>query len=457
MDGPELLLGLVAAVALALAGMLSAGEAAALRVTRTSVSDALSEAETSEDLTDAARRTRLARLRAVQALVVDPPAAVAAFALVRVFAETVALAAATLMIADWLDAWWQVMLAAAVVGLVAGVVFVRLSPRALGLRRPLTVLVALAGPLSAVHHGAAWLTDRTTERHGRTPERDGEHDPGEDALREVAERVRDNEAIEDAERELIRSVVELGGTLTREVMVPRTDMVTVAATTPLRKVMRLFLRSGYSRVPVVGDEVDDLVGVAYLKDVARVLENEPGAADRPVVEVARDAVFVPESKPADELLREMQASRSHIAVVVDEYGGIAGLVTVEDVIEELVGELTDEHDTAPVFEPEDLGDGTFRVPARMPVDELGELFDLRLDDDDVDTAGGLLAKALGKVPLTGATTDVGGLHLEADRVEGRRKQLATLRVRRATSFRHPDDPAAEGDHAPPPDQKEAHA
>ncbi|MFE5309308.1 hemolysin family protein [Isoptericola sp. NPDC056573] len=459
MDGPELLLALVAVVALALAGMLSAGEAAVLRITRTSVSDAVIEAETAEDLTATARRTRLTRLRAVQGLVVDPPAAVAAFALVRVFAETVALAAATLMIADWFDTWWQVLLVAGVVGLVAGVVFVRLSPRALGLRRPLPVLVALAGPLSAVHRAAAWLTDRTTERGaGRAPERDGEHDPGEDALREVAERVRDNEAIEDAERELIRSVVQLGGTLTREVMVPRTDMVTVTATTPLRKAMRLFLRSGYSRVPVVGEEVDDLVGVAYLKDVARVLENEPSAADRPVVEVARDAVFVPESKPADELLREMQASRSHIAVVVDEYGGIAGLVTVEDVIEELVGELTDEHDTAPELEPEDLGDGTFLVSARMPVDELGELFDLRLDDDDVDTAGGLIAKALGKVPLTGATADVGGLHLVADRVEGRRKQLATLRVRRTTSPSHDeDDPAAGGQHATPPDQKEAHA
>ncbi|MGH3587063.1 MAG: hemolysin family protein, partial [Pseudonocardia sp.] len=298
-------------------------------------------------------------------------------------------------------------------------------------------------------------TERTTDRsNGRSGERDGEHDPGEDALREMAERVRDNDAIEDAERELIRSVVELGGTLTREVMVPRTDMVTVAATTPLRKVMRLFLRSGYSRVPVVGDEVDDLVGVAYLKDVARVLETEPGSDDRPVVEVARDAVFVPESKPADELLREMQASRSHIAVVVDEYGGIAGLVTVEDVIEELVGELTDEHDTALAVEPEDLGDGTFLVSARMPVDELGEMFDLRLDDDDVDTAGGLLAKAIGKVPLTGSTADVGGLHLVADRVEGRRKQLATLRVSRSAPG---DDDTAAGDHVVPPDQKEAHA
>ena len=448
MDAPDLLLILVAVVALALAGILSAGEAAALRATRSSVADAVTEAESAARLTETARRTRLARLRSVQALVVDPPATVATFALVRLFAETVALAAVTLLLVDWLDSWWQVLVAAAAAGLVAGVVFVRLSPRALGLRNPLPVLVALAGPLSLVHRGAAWLTERSSER-------ETEHPHSEEALREVAERVRDNAAIEDAERELIRSVVELGGTLTREVMVPRTDMVTVPAGTPLRKAMRLFLRSGYSRVPVVGDDVDDLVGVVYLKDVARVMESDPEASARPVEEVARDAVFVPESKPADDLLREMQASRSHIAVVVDEYGGIAGLVTVEDVIEELVGELTDEHDTARQDEPEDLGDGTFRVPARMPVDELGELFDLRLDDDDVDTVGGLLAKALGKVPLTGSAAETGGLRLEAEHVEGRRKKLATLLVRR-TSPADSEDPGA-GDAVVPPDQKEAHA
>ncbi|HWS58272.1 MAG TPA: transporter associated domain-containing protein, partial [Actinotalea sp.] len=140
--------------------------------------------------------------------------------------------------------------------------------------------------------------------------------------------------------------------------------------------------------------------------------------------------FVPESKPVDDLLREMQAGSSHIALVVDEYGGIAGLVTIEDALEEIVGELTDEHDRSGP-EVEDLGDGVFRVPSRLPVDELGELFELDLEDDDVDTAGGLLAKALGKVPLLGASAEVTGLVLTADRVEGRRKQVSTLVVRRA--------------------------
>ena len=143
-------------------------------------------------------------------------------------------------------------------------------------------------------------------------------------------------------------------------------------------------------------------------------------------------VFVPESKPVDDLLREMQAGSSHIALVVDEYGGIAGLVTIEDALEEIVGELTDEHDRSGP-EVEDLGDGSYRVPSRLPVDELGELFDLDLEDDDVDTVGGLLAKALGKVPLVGATAEVAGLVLTAARVEGRRKQVATLLVRQTGS------------------------
>jgi CBS domain containing-hemolysin-like protein len=442
MNAPDLLVALVALVCLGLAGMLSAGEAAVLRVTRASLADALADAEADDERPEQARASRVARIRRAQALAVDPTAAVGSFALVRVFAQTVALAAATLLLAHWLGEWWRVLGAAAVAGLVAGVVFVRLSPRTLGFRRPTRVLLALAGPLTAVHRVAAWLTRRSAAGAPDTT--------SEEELRDMADRVRENDAIEAEERELIRSVFELGGTLAREVMVPRTDMVTADAATPLRKTLRLFLRSGYSRVPVVGSSVDDLLGVAYLKDVARVLENDPGAGARPVSDVARAAVFVPESKPVDDLLRQMQASRSHIAIVVDEYGGTAGLVTVEDVIEELVGELTDEHDVVQVPAPEDLGAGTFRVPARLPVDELGELFDLRLDDDDVDTAGGLLAKAIGKVPLAGSTAEVGGLRLVAERVEGRRKQLATILVSRTA-------PEAADDVSVPPDQKEAHA
>ncbi|MEV0895095.1 hemolysin family protein [Promicromonospora sp. MEB111] len=435
-----LLLTLVMLVGLSLAGMLSAGEAALLRVTRASLTEALAEAE----LGQSPDPLRAARIRRAQALVVDPPATVASFALVRVMSEVVAIAAGTLLVqqaipGEGVPNELPVMLIALVVGVVVGVIFVRVSPRALGFRRPVAVLLALVGPLTGVSRAVAWLTRISVPHYDPSP-------PTEAELRDIADRVGESSAFEESDRELLRSVIELGGTITREVMVPRTDMVTVTAETSLDKVLRLFLRSGFSRVPVVGESVDDVVGVAYLKDVVAAVHwpvgdggAAPGPSRRPAADVARDAVFVPESKPIDDLLREMQASASHIALVVDEYGGVAGLVTIEDLLEEVVGELTDEHDTVPVQEVEDLGGGVLRVPARLPVDELGDLFDLRLDDDDVDTAGGLLAKALGKVPLAGASVEVGGVHLEAERVEGRRKQISTILVHRTEPVGEPED------------------
>ena len=438
-----LLLTLVMLVGLSLAGMLSAGEAALLRVTRASLTEALAEAE----LGRSPDPDRASRIRRAQALVVDPTAIVASFALVRVMSEVVAIAAGTLLVQQTMPGEGvpdelPVMLVALVVGVVIGVIFVRVSPRALGFRNPVAVLLALVGPLTGVSRAVAWLTRFSVPRYDPSP-------PTEAELRDIADRVgeslSESSAFEESDRELIRSVIELGGTITREVMVPRTDMVTVTADTSLDRVLRLFLRSGFSRVPVVGESVDDVVGVAYLKDVVAAVHwpvDDAAArrpSQRPAADVARDAVFVPESKPVDDLLREMQASASHIALVVDEYGGVAGLVTIEDLLEEVVGELTDEHDTVPVQEVEDLGDGVFRVPARLPVDELGDLFDLRLDDDDVDTAGGLLAKVLGKVPLAGSSVEVGGVHLEAERVEGRRKQISTILVHRTEPAAEPDD------------------
>lgn len=448
-----LLLTVIVLVGLSLAGMLSAGEAALLRVTRASLTEALAEAE----LGRSPDPDRAARIRRAQALVVDPTAIVASFALVRVMSEVVAIAAGTLLVqqaipGEGVPNELPVMLIALVVGVVIGVIFVRVSPRALGFRRPVAVLVALVGPLTGVSRAVAWLTRLSVPRHDPSPPTDAE-------LRDIADRVGESNAFEESDRELLRSVIELGGTITREVMVPRTDMVTVAADTSLDRVLRLFLRSGFSRVPVIGESVDDVVGVAYLKDVVAAVHRPAGAAAhepsrRPAADVARDAVFVPESKPIDDLLREMQASASHIALVVDEYGGVAGLVTIEDLLEEVVGELTDEHDTVPVQEVEDLGGGTFRVPARLPVDELGDLFDLRLDDDDVDTAGGLLAKALGKVPLAGSSAEVGGVHLAAERVEGRRKQISTLLVHRTEPVGEPEDSNGGPDQHDHRDQKQ---
>ena len=204
--------------------------------------------------------------------------------------------------------------------------------------------------------------------------------------------------IESGERKMIHSVFELGDTIVREVMVPRTDVVYIERYKNLRQTMSLFLRSGFSRIPVIGENLDDIVGFAYLKDVVRRDFEAPDVEfTQRVEEVMRPAHFVPDSKPVDALLSEMQAERQHIAVVVDEYGGTAGLVTIEDMLEEIVGEITDEYDEDEV-EVEELADGAVRVSSRYPVDDLDELFGFEVDDEDVDSVGGLMAKHLGRVP-----------------------------------------------------------
>jgi CBS domain containing-hemolysin-like protein len=205
-------------------------------------------------------------------------------------------------------------------------------------------------------------------------------------------------------------------------------MATVPVDANLTKAMSIFLARGYSRLPVIGNDVDDVRGVLYIKDVARLLHENPASMDGTLAgEVARTAIFIPESKPVDDLLREMQTSSRHIAIIIDEYGGVAGLATMEDVIEEIVGEISDEYDRD-VPDVETLDDGTLRVSSRLPLFELGELFDLDLEDEDVDSVGGLLTKELGKLPMRGDSVTVSGLTLTADRIEARRKHLVTVLV-----------------------------
>ncbi|WP_296666330.1 hemolysin family protein [Demequina sp.] len=314
------------------------------------------------------------------------------------------------------ERWPGIVLAAAVAAFLSLIV-VRALPRGLGRRHPEATIRALA-PL-----GWALIQVMTPIRAVVPALQMRELAEPEDLVEQAGD------ALEEEDAELLRSVVSLGDTLTREVMVPRTDMVTVQAGTPARKAMVLFMRSGFSRVPVIGDGVDDTVGVLYLKDVVRVTWDHPQRLDEAIDSLMREPVFVPESVPADDLLRRMQDEVFHMAIVVDEFGGVAGLVTIEDALEEIVGEVVDEHDrSAP--EVEDLGDGRFRVPARCPLDELGELFDLEIDDDDVETVAGLLAKALGRVPIPGSRVTVHGLDLLAERAEGRRRQLVSVLVAR---------------------------
>ena len=233
---------------------------------------------------------------------------------------------------------------------------------------------------------------------------------------------------EEFEQELLDSVEDFGETIVREIMVPRIDMATISAEANLTTAMSVFFSRGYSRLPVVGKDVDDVRGVLYIKDVAKLLHESPNSMATTTAEsVARSAIYIPESKPVDDLLREMQKSSRHIAIIIDEYGGVAGLATMEDVIEEIVGEISDEYDRD-VADVETLADGSLRVNARFSLFELGELFDLELEDEDVDSVGGLLTKELGRLPKRGDSVTFSGLSFTADRIEGRRKRLITVMV-----------------------------
>jgi CBS domain containing-hemolysin-like protein len=237
------------------------------------------------------------------------------------------------------------------------------------------------------------------------------------------------EETEEFEAELIESVEELSETIAREIMVPRIDMATVTAEETLDESMTVFFRHGFSRLPVIGKNLDDIRGVLYIKDVAKLIHENPSkAASVTAVDIARKAIFVPESKPVDDLLQEMQRSSTHIALIVDEYGGVAGLATMEDVIEEIVGNISDEYDND-LPEIETIEDNWVRVSARLSLFDLGEHFDIELEDEDVDSVGGLLAKELGRLPGRNDQIQFSGLMIKAERIEGRRKRVITALVR----------------------------
>jgi len=233
---------------------------------------------------------------------------------------------------------------------------------------------------------------------------------------------------EEFEQELIDSVEEFGETIAREVMVPRIDMATIDADASLEDALDLFLKHGHSRLPVIKKNADDVKGILYLKDVVRLMHEQPEkAATATAKSIARTAIFVPESKPVDDLLQEMQVTSTHIAMIVDEYGGVAGLATMEDVIEEIVGEIADEYDRD-TSALEDLGNGTVRALAVTSLFDLGEHFGLELEDEDVDSVGGFMAKQLGRLPGRGDAVESAGLRFETERFEGRRKRLITVLV-----------------------------
>ena len=402
-----------AVIVLALGALLSAGESALLGFTRAAADDLIEEGRRG-----AARVRRLAEHRT---------RVLGALSIARVAVDMLAAVLITLAASGLVRAWWQVLALALLANIILLGVVVGFSPRTYGRRNPAGTLLALGRLLTWVDILAApqrRLLSRTRRTEAAPTDAETREAVNED-LREMIDEIGETDTIEDEDREMMRSVVELGQTLVREVMVPRTDMVTIDAHKPASAAMRLFIRSGYSRVPVIGEDADDVRGILYLKDVLRRLAAHPEHEELAVAGFVREAEYVPEMKPADDLLREMQTGRFHMALAVDEYGGTAGLVTMEDLLEEVVGELTDEHDPE-LPEVVEVAPGTYRVPARLALDELGELFDLEIDDDDVDTAGGLLTKAIGRVPLPGAAGDIQGVHLLAEETAGRRRQVSTI-------------------------------
>jgi CBS domain containing-hemolysin-like protein len=398
---------------LSIAALLTAAEAAFNFLPRHDAEDALLNSRGS----------------AMKRILAQPVAHIRALWFWRIWFEMASAVAVAVLLHSLLDNVWLAGLAATGIMALLGFVIVGVSPRQLG-RLHSAAVVRFSAPLIRfltwiLGPIPAWLVALGSAAAPGAPGGD-EAFFSEQEFRELVDRASESDMIEDTEAEMIQSVFDFGDTLVRAVMVPRTDILSIDAGSSLRRAMSLFLRSGYSRIPVIGDSADQILGIVYLKDVASTLHELGPDEEPPLVEaLAREVRYVPESKPVSDLLRELQKESTHVAIVIDEYGGTAGLVTLEDLIEEIVGEIVDEYDTESA-EAVALGDGSFRVSARMSIDDLGELFDIELDDDEVDTVGGLLAKALGRVPIVGSSVKVDGVSLRAERLEGRRNRVSHI-------------------------------
>ena len=384
----------------------------------------------SDDLRDQSRDTR--SRRSLLAIASDPNPHRNVTTFVRIVAETATAVLVTVQLVASNLPLWAALLIAILIMTAASFVLAGSSPRSVGRAHAFAVLSASGPVIHFMRVVLGPLADTLVSIGDRvTPGRPGTTAfASEEQLLSMVDEAVKNDVLEKDERELIHSIFEFGDTVVREVMVPRIDMVTLDEETNLVEASTIFHTSGYSRIPIVGESTDDVVGILYLRDVSRRgFEKPKDLARLTVRDLARPAVFIPDSKKADDTLRQMQADHNHLAMVVDEHGGIAGLVTLEDLIEELVGEIADEYDRG-IPEVEDLGDTKFVVSARLHVEDLGDLFGLELDDDDVDTVGGLMEKSLERIAVVGDVVMVSGLILSAHRSEGRRKRVTRVLVHR---------------------------
>jgi CBS domain containing-hemolysin-like protein len=255
-------------------------------------------------------------------------------------------------------------------------------------------------------------------------------------LRDLVDQAHERGLVESDEHEMIHSVFELGDTLVRELMVPRTDMVWIEKDKSLRQALSLALRSGFSRVPVIGESLDQIIGIAYVKDLARrTLDHHESETTERVEQHMRPATFVPESKIAADLLKEMQRDQIHLAIVVDEYGGTAGIITIEDILEEIVGEIADEFDDG-VEAFTWISEGKARAKATLHIEDLADELGIEIseeDFEDVDTIGGLMAQKLGRVPIAGSTITVGQYLITSERPVGRRRRISSVLIEKESA------------------------
>ena len=421
----EILLLIVAVLLVAFGGLMAAIDAAYSVTSRADLADMA---------LDGRNATALGRIAD------DLDAHVNAVSFIRVLVEVTAAVLVTVAFTLLFENIWWAMLAAAV--LMTGITFVLVgaSPRAFGRQRSESMIRGTAsvvrglriilGPLA---QGLVVLGNKVTPGTGRSSF------TSEDQLLSMVDEAASNDLIEEDDRDLIHSVFDFTDQFVRAVMVPRTEMVTVDAEATTDQAMALFLGRGVSRVPVVDDEADDVVGVLYLKDLVQfAYRDELAWRTASIRPIARPATFVPESMRAETLLQQMKRDAVHVCLVIDEHGGISGLVTLEDLIEELVGEISDEYDHA-AAEVVELGEGRYRVSARLSLDDFGDLFGIVLEDEDVDSIGGLLGKAVDQIPQPGVTATIDGLVLTGGASRGRGRGIATVFVERAAAPEETED------------------
>lgn len=436
-------LGAIAIVAVLLVWLslaMAAAEGAVPRVTRSSLNNLMIEEQTNDSESQIVRLRKLARIRRAKKLIADRYATSGACAFVRIVCNVLDGVAFSAIAATLGAPLWLTLLIGLIVAMIVAIVSVLVRPRSVGAAQPVFKLMRLSkivsiavfmNPFAKIaSRGDSQNQSQNHKKNAALSDDEELENIQLDQAKASIDRLVEANDFDPEVSEMMRNVLTLSDTLTREIMVPRTDMICVKNDETLENFLKLCSRSGFSRVPIIGESVDDLEGIAYLKDAVRATVFNPAASERAVSTISRSPMLVPESKPVDDLFHEMQRIRQHVAVVVDEYGGIAGLVTIEDAIEQIVGELEDEHDRTQHADPQEVSKGVWKMPARTPIADLEDIFEVHIDEDDVDTVFGLLTKLLGNVPIVGSSAVTRGLKLTAVDSAGRRKKVSTILVER---------------------------